>query len=128
MNDIIGKTVQAVEIQQWAGLDTFKETVTWERTEITFTDGAFVSFDSWDGEVYDEYRAVFDDDGKPHRLVEETTTCRHCGHGIGHNTEEGWVAPDAGFDVEGGDGIWRDSCPDNHEDPAAPHEPVKEGS
>lgn len=122
--DIVGKTVASTEIQQWAGRDTFKDDVTWERTVITFTDETYVQFDSWDGEVWDEYRAVFDDDGKPHPLVVETTACKHCGHGIGYSESEGcWVAPDAGFDVEGGDGMWRDMCPDRDDEPNPPHEP-----
>lgn len=48
--------------------------------------------------------------------------CRHCQHEI--VLEDGtWVAPDAGTDVEYGDGIWRETCPDNHENRIAPHEP-----
>ena len=124
MPDIIGKTVTNLEIQQWAGRDTYKDDVTWERTVLTFDDGSTMSFDSWDGEAYDEYQAVFDDDGKPHRLVVETTACKHCGHGIGYDSTEGWVAPDAGFDVEGGDGMWRDMCPDRDDEPNPAHEPV----
>jgi hypothetical protein len=121
---IIGKTVAAVEVQQWAGRDTFKDDVTWQRTVITFTDETTLQYDTTDSEVYDEYRAVLDDEGQPHRYVEETTACRHCGHGIGRDPEEGWVAPDAGFDEEGGDGMWRTICPDNDEFPNPPHEPV----
>lgn len=56
-------------------------------------------------------------------LAGAQSTCKHCQHGIWHNETEGWVAPDAGTDREGGDGIWRDSCPDNHESREAPHEP-----
>lgn len=123
MNDIIGKTVAATEVQAWAGKDTYKDDVTWERTVVTFTDGSTITLDSFDTEIYDEYRAVFDDDGRPQRYVEETDACKRCGHGIGYDPVEGWVAPDAGFDREGGDGIWRDTCPDNHESPDAPHEP-----
>lgn len=57
-----------------------------------------------------------------------TATCKHCGHGITYvdTSDEGdwtWVAPDAGTDVEDGDGIWRETCPDNHESREAPHEP-----
>jgi hypothetical protein len=124
MNDIIGKTVAAVEEQEWGGRDTFKDLVTWNRTVITFTDGSTTAFDSWDGETYDQFRCVFDDDGQPHPLVVETTACKHCGHGIGYSpTESAWVAPDAGFDVEGGDGMWRDMCPDRDDEPNPPHEP-----
>lgn len=53
--EIIGKTVATVEVKSMAGRDTFKDTVTWERTVITFTDDSNVQFDSWDGEVYDEF-------------------------------------------------------------------------
>lgn len=123
MNDIVGKTVAVVEVQQWAGTDMFKETVTWERTVITWTDGTSTGFDAWDGERFEEYRAIFDDEGQPHELVTETTACRHCGHGIGQDHDGTWVAPDAGFDVEGGDGIWRDICPDRDDEPNPPHEP-----
>lgn len=63
---------------------------------------------------------VFNVTGKD---VEETHACRHCGHGIGKNPEGVWVAPDAGFDVEFGDGMWRDICPDNEDHPNPPHEP-----
>jgi hypothetical protein len=48
--------------------------------------------------------------------------CKFCQHAIWHNDEDGWVAPDAGIH-EDGDGIWRESCPDNHESREAPHEP-----
>ena len=124
---IVGKTVASIDIQEWAGTDTFKDTVTWERTVLTFTDGTTSSSDSWDGEVYDAYRCVFDDDGQPQRYVEETHACKHCGHGIGHDPVEGrWVAPDAGFDREGGDGIWRETCPDNSDYPNPEHEPDEE--
>lgn len=56
-------------------------------------------------------------------LTVETTACKHCGHGIGYNPVEGWVAPDAGFDREGGDGMWRDLCPDRDDEPNPPHVP-----
>jgi hypothetical protein len=124
VNDIVGKTVQAVEVQQWAGRDTFKDTVTWERTVITFTDETTTAFDSWDGEVYDEYQAVFDDDGQPHPLVKTTTTCRHCGRDIGLSPDEGWIDPEAGYDDVDGDGVWRTSC-DSNDVFAANHEPVE---
>lgn len=79
-----------------------------------------------DANVEEELRMLgndgefFDDD-----LNAETDVCRHCGHGI-RNEGGWWIAPDAGFDTEGGDGIWRDSCPDNHESREAPHEPGPE--
>lgn len=52
--------------------------------------------------------------------------CKHCGHEVFHVKDEGWVAPDAGTDREGGDGMWRDVCPDNHTEPGAPHVPEME--
>lgn len=55
--------------------------------------------------------------------VTTTDTCRHCGHGITFKLDT-WIAPDAGTDVENGDGIWRESCPDNHGSFTALHEPV----
>lgn len=70
-DSIIGKTVASIEVQEWAGTDTFKDDVTWERTVITFTDGNTLSFDSWDGDVYDPYRCTFDDDGNPIPYDEE---------------------------------------------------------
>jgi hypothetical protein len=64
------------------------------------------------------------------RKVEDFTevtdggACRHCGHGIvSLDDGDSWFAPDAGTDDEGGDGIWRETCPDNHEDRIAAHEP-----
>lgn len=51
----------------------------------------------------------------------QTATCRHCGHGIAL-VDQTWIAPDAGTDVENGDGIWRESCPD-HDTFTAEHEP-----
>src|SRR4051812_10855760 len=58
MSDLIGKTVASVEVQEWAARDTFKDTVTWERTVLTFTDGTSTAFDGWDGEVFEPYRCV----------------------------------------------------------------------
>lgn len=120
--EIIGKTVAAVEVQEWAGKDAFKDDVTWERTVITFTDETTIAFDSWDGEVYDPYRCVFDDDGLPHELVETDRTCKHCGRAIGYSKEEGWIDPEAGYDDENGDGMWRTTC-DCHDTFVAEHEP-----
>lgn len=57
--------------------------------------------------------------------VAETDTCQFCHHGIGWDpTDQTWVAPDAGTDIENGDGIWREYCPDNHTEPNAPHIPA----
>lgn len=123
MTGIIGKTVANVEEQQWAATDTFKDTVTWERTIITFTDGSTTAFDSWDGERYGEYRCEFDDEGKPHPLVETTQTCRHCDRAIGQDPDGRWIDPEAGWDDENGDGLWRETCDENHEDRIAAHEP-----
>jgi hypothetical protein len=121
--DIVGKTVASVEVQDWAGQDAFKDTVTWERTVITFTDGSATSFDSWDGEAYDEYLCEFDDNGQPRPLVKTTRTCRHCGRAIGQDPDGRWIDPEAGWDDENGDGVWRETCDENHEDRIAAHEP-----
>lgn len=56
-------------------------------------------------------------------LVLDESDCRHCGHGIITLDGKLWVAPDAGFDTESGDGIWREICPDNEDFPNPPHEP-----
>jgi hypothetical protein len=56
--------------------------------------------------------------------IAPSATCKHCHRRIVNNPDEGWVDPDAGFDVENGDGIWRATCEDNHEDRIAAHEPV----
>ena len=52
----------------------------------------------------------------------EGLPCKHCGHEI-FKVDGAWVAPSAGTDREFGDGVWRDSCPDSHEDRIAAHEP-----
>lgn len=52
----------------------------------------------------------------------ETTTCRHCGRRIVHDKNEGWIDPEAGYDDEDGDGIWRTTC-DSHDTFTAEHEP-----
>lgn len=49
----------------------------------------------------------------------ETHVCRHCGHGIVLGGGA-WIAPDA----TGDDSIWRETCPDNHTEISAPHEPA----
>lgn len=48
----------------------------------------------------------------------EPETCGFCQHPI-RFVNGGWVATDA----DGDDSIWRESCPDNHTERAAPHEP-----
>lgn len=48
--------------------------------------------------------------------------CAHCGREIFFVAAEGWVCPEAGTDREFGDGIWRETCPDN-EDPFSAHAP-----
>lgn len=53
----------------------------------------------------------------------ETSTCRHCGRAILKDPEEGWIDPEAGYDDEDGDGIWRTTCDENHQDRIAAHEP-----
>lgn len=53
----------------------------------------------------------------------EPFECKHCGRTI-YPVQGGlWVCPEAGTDVEFGDGIWRETCEDNHEDRIAAHEP-----
>lgn len=58
-----------------------------------------------------------------HTGIEARGVCRHCQHGIVRLTNGAWIAPDAGYDDIDGDGIWRETCPDNHDDRIAPHEP-----
>lgn len=65
-----------------------------------------------------------DDEDYTVDLAGARSVCRFCHHDIWHSDNDGWVAPDAGIDRESGDGIWRDSCPDNHESREAPHEPT----
>ena len=72
------------------------------------------------------YIDFLDDTGRdPGLFVDvEKGTCRFCSHDIASlNVGQSWFAPDAGNDDEDGDGIWRETCPDNHTEPAAPHEP-----
>ena len=52
----------------------------------------------------------------------ETSTCRHCERRI-VLSDEGWIDPEAGYDDEDGDGIWRVTC-DRHDTFIADHEPV----
>lgn len=58
--------------------------------------------------------------------VEPTSTCIHCDRAIVLDDEEGWIDPEAGYDDEDGDGIWRTTCDENHEDRIAAHEPTDE--
>lgn len=51
-----------------------------------------------------------------------TGTCRHCGRDIVLDSVEGWIDPEAGYDDEDGDGIWRTTC-DAHDTFIADHEP-----
>ena len=70
---------------------------------------------------------LIDHNDPSHTGIDSTTECRHCGHSIvslAYRADETWIAPDAGYDNETGDGIWRETCPDNHEDRIAAHEPV----
>lgn len=48
--------------------------------------------------------------------------CRHCGRRIVKDPTEGWIDPEAGYDDEDGDGIWRTTC-DQHDTFTAEHEP-----
>lgn len=50
-------------------------------------------------------------------------TCRHCGRAIIQDANGTWVDPEAGFDVEFGDGMWRETC-EGHDTVTAEHEPV----
>lgn len=63
---LVGKTVVRVEERSMAGRDTYKDTITWTQTIITFTDGAEITFGGSDVEVYDafEYDGI-DDDNNP---------------------------------------------------------------
>lgn len=57
--------------------------------------------------------------------ITETGTCRHCGRAIVKDSEEGWIDPEAGYDDENGDGIWRTTC-DRHDTFIADHEPEED--
>lgn len=48
--------------------------------------------------------------------------CKHCGRTIYPTSEGVWIDPEAGYDDEDGDGIWRTTC-DKHDTFAAEHEP-----
>lgn len=54
-----------------------------------------------------------------------TRTCRYCGRTIVYDETEGWIDPEAGYDDEDGDGIWRTTC-DQHHTFVAEHEPFPE--
>jgi hypothetical protein len=63
---LIGKTIARVEERMMAGRDTFKDTVSWTNTVLTFTDGSTATFADADGEVYDAQEIKgFTDDGEP---------------------------------------------------------------
>lgn len=55
----------------------------------------------------------------------ERATCRHCGRTIVKDATEGWIDPEAGYDDEDGDGIWRTTC-DSHDTFVAEHEPEED--
>ena len=85
---LVGKTIEAVRTVDMAGRDTYKDWVTWTRTEITFTDGTVVSFSDSDGEVYDAFEyAGIDPFGEPIPVGgvhidlsnEEPFPCKGCG-------------------------------------------------
>lgn len=67
-----------------------------------------------------EVRALIAEFNNPDPLV---GTCRHCGRRIVKDPEEGWIDPEAGYDDEFGDGMWRTSC-DEHDTFEADHEPT----
>lgn len=52
----------------------------------------------------------------------KTATCRHCQRDVVKDPDEGWIDPEAGYDDEDGDGIWRTTC-DSHDTFIADHEP-----
>ncbi len=52
----------------------------------------------------------------------ETATCIHCERTIVNDPDEGWIDPEAGYDDEDGDGVWRTTC-DSHDTFDAVHEP-----
>lgn len=53
------------------------------------------------------------------------STCRHCQRRIVLDRTEGWIDPEAGYDDENGDGIWRTTC-DSHDTFTAEHEPWRD--
>jgi hypothetical protein len=52
----------------------------------------------------------------------EQAVCVHCQRRIVRTEVDGWMCPEAGYDVESGDGIWRLTCED-HDTVTAEHEP-----
>jgi hypothetical protein len=50
------------------------------------------------------------------------TTCRHCHRTIVQDADGRWIDPEAGYDDENGDGIWRETC-DAHDTFTAEHVP-----
>jgi hypothetical protein len=107
MSDLVGKTIAAVEETEMAGRDTYKDTVSWTATTITFTDGTKMCFAASDGEVYGAYEITgFDDEGRPipkmyARLTDqgtaicETAVCAECLASVGNAAIEDLNAPDA---------------------------------
>lgn len=83
------------------------------------------TIERWVREGHKPVVVITMDDGKDYTvdLAGARGVCTYCQHEIWHSDSDGWVAPDAGIDRESGDGIWRDSCPDNHTEPSAPHVP-----
>lgn len=51
-----------------------------------------------------------------------TYPCRFCGHEVTQTPDGTWVAPDA----TGDDSVWREHCPDNDTERAAPHDPERD--
>lgn len=85
---------------------------------------------------YDEDMRLWFDLGDPRStqveadlLIEafnkEKSTCRHCKREIVFDGSEGWIDPEAGYDDEDGDGIWRTTC-DAHDSFDADHEPQED--
>lgn len=54
----------------------------------------------------------------------QTSECKHCGRGIVLDSHEGWIDPEAGYDDENGDGIWRVTC-ERHDTFTGEHEPTE---
>lgn len=50
-------------------------------------------------------------------------TCRHCDRSIVLDDDGRWIDPEAGYDDENGDGMWRETC-DAHDTFTAEHEPA----
>lgn len=54
----------------------------------------------------------------------EQGTCRHCQRPIFKTRAGRWIDPEAGYDDEFGDGLWRETC-DANDTFVAEHEPVE---